>query len=39
MISLPKLSKRRNSVKNVGGVTVLNFCTLYDCALFLYQVP
>ena len=27
-----------NSVKSVGGVTVLVLCTLSDNALYLYQV-
>ena len=30
--------KRHNSVKNVGGVTILNLCTSSDCALYLYEV-
>ena len=28
MISIPKISKGNNSAKNVGGVTVVNLCTL-----------
>ena len=31
-------SKRHNSVKNVGGVAILNLCTSFDHALYLYQV-
>ena len=38
MISIPKISKGNNSAKNVGGVTVLNFCMSSDHALHLYQV-
>ena len=37
-ISIPKISKGNNSAKNVGGVTVVNLCTLSDHALHLYQV-
>ena len=37
-ISIPKISKGNNSTKNVGGVTVVNLCTLSDHALHLYQV-
>ena len=37
-ISLLKFSKGHESVKNAGGVTVLNLCTLPDGALYLYQV-
>ena len=38
MISILKISKRNNSAKNVGGVTVVNLCTLSGHALYLYQV-
>ena len=38
MISILKISKGNNSVKNVGGVTVLNLCTSSDHAIHLYQV-
>ena len=37
-ISIPKISKGNNSAKNVGGMTVVNLCTLSDHALFLCQV-
>ena len=37
-ISIPKISKGNNSAKNVGGVTVVNLCTLSDRALHLCQV-
>ena len=33
-----RFSKRHNSVKNVGGVSVFNLCTSSDGALYLYQV-
>ena len=33
-----KISKGHNSVKNVGGVTVLVFCTSSDNGLYLYKV-
>ena len=34
-ISIPKISKGNNSAKNVGGVNVVNLCTLhYICAKF-----
>ena len=33
-----KFSKGHNSVRNVGGVTVLLLCTLSDDGLYLYQV-
>ena len=38
MISLLKISKGNNSAKNVGGVTVVNLCTLSGHALYFYQV-
>ena len=31
-------SKKQNSVKNIGGVTVLILCASSDDALYLYQV-
>ena len=37
-ISILKISKRHNSIKNVGGVTVLALCTSSDDALYLYHV-
>ena len=33
-----KFTKGHNSIKNVGGVTVLVLCTLPDKALYLSQV-
>ena len=33
-----KISKEHNSVKNVGGVTVLLLSISHDGALYLYQV-
>ena len=36
MTSIEKISKGHNSIKNVGGVTILVFCTLSDVALYLY---
>ena len=33
-----KFTKEHNSIKNVGGVTVLVLCTLPDNALYLSQV-
>ena len=38
MIFLRKISKGHNSIKNVGGVSVLVLCTSSDDGLFLYQV-
>ena len=38
MIFIGKISKGQNSVKNVGGVTVLFLCTLSDDGLYLYKV-
>ena len=32
------ISKKHNNVRTVGGVMVLDLCTLSDDALFLYQV-
>ena len=37
-ISIPKISKGNNSAKNVGGVTVIDLCTLSGHALYFYQV-
>ena len=37
-ISIPKISKGNNSAKNVGGVTVVDLCTLSGHALYFYQV-
>ena len=33
-----KILKGQNSVKNVGGVMVLVFCTWSDDGLYLYKV-
>ena len=38
MISILKISKGNNSAKNVGGVTVVNLCTLSGHAFYFYQV-
>ena len=38
MIFIGKISKGHNSVKNVGGVTVLVLYTSSDVGLYLYQV-
>ena len=38
MIFIRKISKGHNSVKNVGGVSVLVLCTLSDDGLYLHQV-
>ena len=37
-ISILKISKGNNSIKNVGWVTVVNFCTSSGHALYFYQV-
>ena len=37
-IFIGKISKGHNSVKNVGGVTVLFLCILSDGGLYLYKV-
>ena len=37
-ISILKISKGNNSANNVGGVRVVNLCTLSDHALYLCQV-
>ena len=36
--SILKITKGNNSTKNVGGVTVVDFCTLSGHALYFYQV-
>ena len=33
-----KISKGHNSIKNVGGVSVLVLCTLSDDGLYLYKI-
>ena len=38
MIFIGKISKGHNSVKNVGGVTVLFLCTSSDYGIYLYKV-
>ena len=38
MISILKITKRKNSAKNVGGVTVVDLCTSSGHALYFYQV-
>ena len=38
MILTGKISKGHNSIKNVGGVTILLLCTSSDKGLYLYQV-
>ena len=38
MISIKKISKGHNSIKNVGVVSVLVLCTSSDDGLYLYQV-
>ena len=37
-ISILKITKGNNSANNVGGVTVVNLCTLSGHALYFYQV-
>ena len=37
-ISILKITKGYNSTKNVGGVNVVNLCTLSGHALYFYQV-
>ena len=37
-ISILKITKGNNSAKNVGGVTVVYFCTSSGHALYIYQV-
>ena len=38
MIFIAKISTGHNSVKNVGGVTVLFLCTSSDDDLYFYKV-
>ena len=38
MISIVKISKGNNSIKNEGGVTLLVLCTLSNDTLYLYPV-
>ena len=38
MIFIMKFTIGHNSINNVGGVTVLVFCTSSDHVLYLYQV-
>ena len=38
MIFIAKISKLHNSVKNVGGATVLFLCTSSNNGLYLYKV-
>ena len=38
MISMLKIAKGNNSAKIVGGVNVVNLCTLSNHALYLCQV-
>ena len=38
MISILKITKGNNSIKNVGGVTVVYLCTSFGHALYFYQV-
>ena len=38
MISILKITKGYYSIKNVGGVTVVNLCMSSGHALYLYQV-
>ena len=38
MIYILKITKWINSAKNVGGVTVVNLCTLSGHALYLCQI-
>ena len=37
-ISIRKITKGNNSAKNIGGVTVVNLCTLSGHALYFYHV-
>ena len=37
-ISILKITKDNNFTNNVGGVTIVNLCTLSGHALYLYQV-
>ena len=38
MISIRKISKGHNSVKNEGGVSILVLCISSDGGLYLYKV-
>ena len=38
MVFIGKNSKGHNSIKNVGGVTILFLCTLSNDGLYLYEV-
>ena len=38
MLGWSQFTKEHNSVKTVNGVIILNLCTSYDDALYLYQV-
>ena len=38
MISIRKIIKENNSAKNVGGVTVVYFCTSSGHAVYFYHV-
>ena len=38
MISIVKISKGSNSIKNEDGVTLFVLCTLSNDTLYLYQV-
>ena len=38
MVFIGKIWKGHNSIKNVGGVTVLFLCTSSVCGLYLYKV-
>ena len=38
MISIRKITKGNNSTKNVGGVRVVDLCTLSGHALYFYQI-
>ena len=37
-ISILKITKGNNSIKNVGGVTIVNLCMLSSHALYLCQI-
>ena len=37
-IFIGKISKGHNSVKSVGGVTILFLCTSPECGLYFYKV-
>ena len=38
MISILNITKRDNSAKNIGGVTIVNLCTSSGHALYFYTV-